>query len=90
MLPEEASVWIEDPEGTVQCPHFDCNLPGKVLELPASFQPSRKHCTVPWVEPLGARVVLVAFSPRGLNKLHVFDLRVLKSLDFRLPRSLGT
>ena len=27
-------IWIEDPEGTAQCPNLDCNLPGKILELP--------------------------------------------------------
>ena len=31
-------IWIEDPEGTAQCSNHDCNLPGKILELPASFQ----------------------------------------------------
>ena len=74
------SIWIEDPEGNVQRPQRDCNAPGKVLELPASFQPSKKHCAVHWAEPLGTRVVLVAFSPRGLNRPQVFDLRLLKSL----------
>ena len=54
-------IWIEDLEGTSQCPNLDCNLPGKTLELPASFQLSKKRCTVPWAEPLGARVVLVAW-----------------------------
>ena len=82
-------IWIEDPEGIAQCPNLDCNLPGKILELPASFQPSKKHCTVPWAEPLGARVVLVAFNPGGLEKLTCHDLRLLRSLGFKLPRSLG-
>ena len=82
-------IWLEDPEGTAQCPNLDCNLPGKILELPASFQPPKKHCAVPWAEPLGARFVLVAFSPKGLENLACHDLRLLRSLGFKLPRSIG-
>ena len=81
-------IWIEDPEGTAQCPNLDCNLPGKILELPQASSLQRStalfHGPSPWEQ-----VVLVAFSPRGLEKLTCHDLRLLRSLGFKLPRSLG-
>ena len=62
-------IWIEDPEGTAQCPNLDCNLPGQILELPASCQPSKKHCTVPWAEPRSKSCACACgLHPKGLGE----------------------
>ena len=78
-------IWIEDPDGEAQCPQYNCNLPGRILHLPALFKPSRKHCTVPWQGSLAQRVVLVAYTPRGWNNLPFPDQQLLKDVGFHMP-----
>ena len=80
-------IWVADPAGEDQCPEHSCNLAGKILELPALFRPTIKHCTVPWTGATDARVVLVAFTPRVPHELSVSDRRVLIELGFRVPCS---
>ena len=79
-------VWVQDSDGEDQCPQFDCNLPGRILHLPASFKPSRKHCTVPWQGLSAHRVVLVAYTPRGWNSLQWHDQQLLRDAGFHTPR----
>ena len=80
-------IWVADPAGEDQCPEHSCNLAGRILELPALFRPTIKHCTVPWTGATDARVVLVAFTPRVPHELSVSDRRVLIELGFRVPCS---
>ena len=79
-------IWVEDPLGEQQCPQHNCNSPGLIHELPALFQPSKRHCTVPWKGPLQSRVVLVAFTPRAPAELRASELQLLDELGFRVPR----
>ena len=83
-------IWVEDPLGEQQCPQQDCNLPGRIQELPALFQPSRKHCTVPSDGPLQSRVVLVAFTPRTPAELRPSEAQLLDELGFRVPCNVRT
>ncbi|CAE7333312.1 SPS2 [Symbiodinium pilosum] len=45
-------------------------LAGRVLDLPAVFRPTKKHCAVLWNGPGDARVVIVAFTPRAHDGVH--------------------
>ena len=90
MKVEGGQMWIEDVEGHSQCPDATCNLAGTIHELPVMFKPSSKHRSMPWVGGASARIVLVAFTPRGPQSLHHDDVQLLRELGFRVPASVNT
>ena len=50
--------------------------------MPATFRPTRKHCTVPWNGRNDARVVIVAFTLRAHDGLRDSEQQLLVELGF--------
>ena len=64
--------------------HLSCNLAGRVLDLPATFRPTKKRCTAPWNGPSDARVVTVAFTLRARDGLRDSERQLLVELGLRI------
>ena len=80
-------LWVQGSSGRVKCP-----LPGEthrrgfLVDFKAGvlqFNAQAPHCVVPWTA--GPRVVLVAFTVKGFQKLSVRDGDDLCNLGFPLP-----
>ena len=63
-------------------------LAGRVLDLPAVFRPTKKHCAVLWNGPGDARVVIVAFTPRAHDGRRDSERQLLVELGFRVPSNV--
>ena len=80
-------LWVQGSSGQLKCP-----LPGEthrrgfLVDFKAGvlqFNAQAPHCVVPWTA--GPRVVLVAFTVKGFQKLSVRDRDDLLNLGFSLP-----
>ena len=80
-------LWVQGSAGRVRCP-----LPGEthrrgfLVDFKAGvlqFDAQAPHCVVPWTA--GPRVVLVAFTVKGFQKLSVRDRDDLRNLGFPVP-----
>ncbi|CAE7197419.1 unnamed protein product [Symbiodinium natans] len=77
-------LWVEDEEGTVQCPNDD-SLWGHMLCNPALFNPRARHCTVLTGCEASERIVAIAFLIRNAERLSPSDRATLLSAGFNLP-----
>ena len=80
-------LWVQGSSGRVKCPlpgethrrGFTVDFKADVLQ----FNAQAPHCVAPWTA--GPRVVLVAFSVKGFQKLSFRDKKDLCNLGFPLP-----
>ena len=77
---EWGHVWVQTPDGDRPCPDLRRSEQGVILDWPAIFDPRRLHATTPCTK--GNRSVVIAFTPRNVNKLSVEDQLKLRALGF--------
>ena len=87
---EGGGIWYEASSGTAPCP-LDPSRHGHVLDVASGPQwlpaANAKHCTLPWS---GRRCVVVAFTPRFLEKLDPKDVCRLHDSGFVLQKPVQT
>ena len=79
-------VWMADPSGDVAMDYGGRDVQGVRVPVDAAgfrFDGHRLHATWPWV---GRRDVVVAYMPRGMEKLRAEDKAFLVDSGFRLEK----
>ena len=80
-------IWVESTAGSVPLEYKGRELRGELLDVgagPVLLDHHRIHATMSWK---GRRVILVAYTVRGLEKLSCEDRETLHCLGFRLPET---